>query len=82
MTNELVQAVCHWIVQNPNKVDAVLAAGAVSFIFSWPEKVPHCLRFIDPDIWTWARDAFQGAVPLKFVKQSQHPTPPAEPAKQ
>ena len=77
--NALWQAIGAQIMGHLVAIEAALGTFAISAIFAWPVEVPQCFkRFIDPALWTWARDAVQGAIPLKF--RDPHPSTPQQPA--
>lgn len=73
--HELGQAAAHFAAQHLNYVLDVLGLLAVAAVMAMPDKIPASLQ----DVWTWARETLQTAIPVK--RPMQHNSSSAEPGK-
>lgn len=59
--NELWQAILHNLAQHLTEASVGSGVLLIAIISHWPEQIPRTMQ----DWWTWARNSFQGALPIR-----------------
>ncbi|HEX5426668.1 MAG TPA: hypothetical protein VFW94_24360 [Candidatus Acidoferrales bacterium] len=74
--NEVSQAASHFIAENFNYILSGIGLLLAAAVMSMPDNIPNNLQ----DLWTWARETLQTAIPVKRPI-NHNPQPPADPGK-